>query len=182
MLSDDEWAQIARDVMDRTSLSPYGQEDDAVRWVAIRHGDDHIHLVAMLARQDRRRPRLDFERHNVRERAWPLRNVTGWSQPRLATAPQPAARPAGRRRRPPAVAWTKPPRVTLRRQVITAAAGAGSEQEFFARLDHAGVLVRQRFSAMNPGRGHRVRGRPARRHGARTAGRCGTAAASSPPT
>ena len=44
--------------MHRTGLAPYGEEDDAVRWVAIRHGDDHIHLVAMLARQDGRRPAL----------------------------------------------------------------------------------------------------------------------------
>ena len=57
MLSDDEWAQIACDVMHRTGLAPSGQDDDAVRWVAIRHGDDHIHIVAMLARQDGRRPR-----------------------------------------------------------------------------------------------------------------------------
>ena len=35
---------------------PYGEDDDAVRWVAIRHGEDHIHIVAMLARQDGRRP------------------------------------------------------------------------------------------------------------------------------
>ena len=52
MLSDDEWAQIAGDIMHRTGVAPYGQEDDAVRWVAVRHGDDHIHIVAMLARQD----------------------------------------------------------------------------------------------------------------------------------
>ena len=43
------------------------------------------------------------------------------------------------------------PRITLRRQVTTAAASAGSEQEFFARLDQAGVLVRKRFSTRNPG-------------------------------
>ena len=43
------------------------------------------------------------------------------------------------------------PRITLRRQVTTAAAGAASEQEFFARLDQAGVLVRNRFSTRNPG-------------------------------
>ena len=66
-LSDDEWAQIACDVMDRTGLAPFGEEDDAVRWVAIRHGDDHIHLVAMLARQDGRRPRLSNERYRVRD-------------------------------------------------------------------------------------------------------------------
>jgi hypothetical protein len=28
MLSDDEWAQIAHEVLDRTGLSPYGQEDE----------------------------------------------------------------------------------------------------------------------------------------------------------
>ena len=48
LLSDAEWAGIARDVMDRTGLCPAGQDDDAVRWIAIRHGPDHIHLVAML--------------------------------------------------------------------------------------------------------------------------------------
>ena len=58
LLSDDEWAQIARDVMNRTGLSRYGEEDDGVRWIAVRHGEDHIHIVAMLARQDRRRVRL----------------------------------------------------------------------------------------------------------------------------
>ena len=66
MLSDDEWAQIAHDVMDRTGLSPYGQEDEAVRWVAVRHGDDHIHLVAMLARQDGGKPSVSWERYKVR--------------------------------------------------------------------------------------------------------------------
>ena len=66
MLSDDEWAAVANDVMDRTGLSPYGQEDEAVRWVAVRHGDDHIHIVAMLARQDGGKPGLSWERVKVR--------------------------------------------------------------------------------------------------------------------
>ena len=43
------------------------------------------------------------------------------------------------------------PRVTLRRQVTTAAASANSEQEFFARLNATGILVRMRFSVKNPG-------------------------------
>ena len=45
LLSDSGWAGIARDVMHRTGLCPRGEEDDAVRWIAIRHGPDHIHLV-----------------------------------------------------------------------------------------------------------------------------------------
>jgi hypothetical protein len=37
LLSDAEWADIAADVMHRTGLCPRGQEDDAVRWIAVRH-------------------------------------------------------------------------------------------------------------------------------------------------
>ena len=43
------------------------------------------------------------------------------------------------------------PRVTLRRQVATAAASAKGEDEFFTCLDQAGLLVRKRFSIKNPG-------------------------------
>jgi hypothetical protein len=67
-LTDDDWAQIASDVMDRTGLSPAGQQDIAARWVAIRHGDDHTHIVATLARQDGGNPRLPFDLyHQVSE-------------------------------------------------------------------------------------------------------------------
>ena len=151
MLSDAEWAQIAQDVMHRTGLCPRGDEDDAVRWIAIRHGPDHIHLVAMLARQDRTRPRIVNERYRVRdvciaaERRYGLRSTA------------PADRTAARR---PTRAETgkaarqhrgEPSRLTLRRHVSTAAASAASTGEFFARLDQAGVLVRLRYSTRNPG-------------------------------
>jgi ribosomal protein L35AE/L33A len=39
----------------------------------------------------------------------------------------------------------------LRRAVSAAAGGAGTEQEFFARLDSAGILVRKRYSTAIPG-------------------------------
>jgi hypothetical protein len=39
--------------MARVGLAPHG-DDQAVRWVAVRHSDDHVHLVAALVRQDRR--------------------------------------------------------------------------------------------------------------------------------
>jgi hypothetical protein len=151
MLSDDEWAQVACDLMHRTGLAPYGEEDDAVRWVAVRHGDDHIHIVAMLARQDGRRPRLSNDRYRVRDACLAAEQRYGLR----FTAP--ADRTAARR---PARAETEKaarrgmdeaPRVTLRRHVSTAAAAAGNEQEFFARLEAAGVLVRKRFSARTPG-------------------------------
>ena len=151
MLSDAEWAQIAGDVMHRTGLCPRGEQDDAVRWIAIRHGPDHIHLVAMLARQDRTRPRVHNERYRVRDACLAAEERYGLR----STAP--ADRTAARR---PARAETgkaarhgrgEPPRLTLRRHVATAAASAASTGEFFARLDQSGVVVRLRYSTRNPG-------------------------------
>ena len=52
LLSDHEWAGLARDIMHRTGLAPHGQDDDAVRWIAVRHAADHVHIVGTLARQD----------------------------------------------------------------------------------------------------------------------------------
>ena len=151
VLSDEEWAQIARDVMNRTGLCPDGEEDDAVRWIAVRHGDDHIHVVAMLARQDRRRVRLSYERRNVREACLAAEERYGLEStaPADRTAPRrPTRAETGKAARR---GLDEPPRVTLRRHVTTAAAGAGSEQEFFALLGRAGVLTRPRYSTKNPG-------------------------------
>ncbi|MGH3188631.1 MAG: hypothetical protein ACRDPY_39525 [Streptosporangiaceae bacterium] len=137
--------------MHRTGLSPYGQDDEAVRWVAVRHGDDHIHVVAMLARQDGGKPSLSWERYMVRaaclaaEQRYGLR-CTAPADRTAARRPTRAENEKAARR-----GLDEAPRITLRRQVTTAAASASSEQEFFARLDAAGLLVRKRFSVTNPG-------------------------------
>jgi hypothetical protein len=60
----------------------------------------------------------------------------------------------------------EPPRVTLRRHVAAAAAGARSEPEFFAALERRGVQVRLRYSEHNPGQ---VTGYAVTMPGARTA-------------
>ncbi|HEX6525717.1 MAG TPA: hypothetical protein VF070_37745, partial [Streptosporangiaceae bacterium] len=151
LLSDAEWAQIAQDVMHRTGLCPRGQEDDAVRWIAIRHGPDHIHLVAMLARQDRTRPRVWNERYRVRDACLAAEERYGLRS--TAPADRTAARPPSRAETGKAERQGRrePSRLALRRHVSTAAASAASTQEFFARLDQAGVLVRLRYSTRNPG-------------------------------
>jgi hypothetical protein len=150
LLSDDEWAQVAHDVMHRTGLSPDGQEDDAVRWIAVRHGDDHIHIVAMLARQDGRRPRLSNDRYRVREACRAAEERYGLR--RTAPGDRTAARPPSRAESEKATrnGRTEPPRVTLRRAVSHAAAAAGNEEEFFTLLRDSGVLIRARNSTRNP--------------------------------
>src|SRR5580704_4726101 len=63
VLSDAEWAQVAALIMERTGLA-MAADEGGVRWVAVRHAADHVHLVAVLARQDGGRPRVwnDFYR------------------------------------------------------------------------------------------------------------------------
>jgi hypothetical protein len=151
LMSDHEWAELARDIMHRTGLAPHGQDDDAVRWIAVRHAADHVHIVGTLARQDGARPRFwnDYfrvrdacqaaeERHGLRRTAPGDR--TAGHRPTRAESEK-----ARRHGRPEA------PRVTLRRIVSTAAAGAASEEEFFIRIREAGVLVRTRLSTHEPG-------------------------------
>jgi hypothetical protein len=150
-LSDDEWAAIAHDVMDRTGLARSGDEDNAVRWIAVRHAPDHIHLVVMLARQDGTKPRTWNDRYRVRdacraaERRYGLRSTS----PADRTAPKYPTR--AEKEKATRRGLDEAPRVTLRRAVNLAAASSATAEEFFARLEAAGITVRQRHSTKNPG-------------------------------
>jgi len=150
MLSDAEWARVAERVMARTGLAPMGDESGA-RWVAVRHAPDHIHLVATLARQDGIRPKIWNDFYRVRDacqeaeqwfglRSTAPANRTAARRPTRAETEQAARR-----------GWADTPRTVLRRAVCSAAGAAGTEEEFFARLGQAGVLVRKRYSTTSPG-------------------------------
>ena len=149
-LSDAEWAQVAAGVMSRTGLALEG-DDLGVRWVAVRHAPDHIHIVATLARQDGIRPKIWNDFYRVREACHDAERRFGLRP--TAPADRTAARRPTRAETEKATrrGWTETPRALLRREVCAAAGGAGTEHEFFSRLDEAGVLVRKRYSNTNPG-------------------------------
>ncbi|OLZ62901.1 mobilization protein [Streptomyces sp. IMTB 2501] len=56
-LSDAEWGEIARRIVEAAGIAPAG-DDLACRWIAVRHADDHIHILATTVREDGRRPKL----------------------------------------------------------------------------------------------------------------------------
>ena len=66
-LSDDEWAQVCRAAMERTGIAPAG-DPAGCRWVAVRHADEHVHLVATLAREDGRRSGAMIDGHGPTRR------------------------------------------------------------------------------------------------------------------
>jgi hypothetical protein len=150
-LRDAELLDAVQELMHRTGLSVRGKEGEGVRWVAVCHGDNHVHVVATMARQDGRRAHIDREYIRVGQAArWTERkyglHVTGRADGTAANRPsraeQEKARRAGR---------TVPPRVTLRRKVEAAAAASRTEAEFFTGLAARGLAVRLRNSITNPG-------------------------------
>ena len=81
--------------MDRTGLAPAG-DDLGVRWVAVRHAADHIHIVATLARQDGTRPRMWNDFYRVREACQDAEARFGLRATAAADrTAAPAARPCG---------------------------------------------------------------------------------------
>jgi hypothetical protein len=150
-LRDAELLDAVQELMHRTGLSVRGKEGEGVRWVAVCHGDNHVHVVATMARQDGRRAHIDREYIRVGQAArWAERkyglHVTGRADGTAAKRPsraeQEKARRAGR---------TVPPRVTLRRKVEAAAAASRTEAEFFTGLAARGLAVRLRNSITNTG-------------------------------
>lgn len=55
-LTDGEWADVARRIVAATGIAPEGDEKGC-RWIAVRHADDHIHIMATTVRADGRLPR-----------------------------------------------------------------------------------------------------------------------------
>ena len=66
-LGDGAWMRIAGEIMHRTGLSRYGEEGQGVRWVAVHHGENHIHIAATLARQDGRCASLRNDYYRIGE-------------------------------------------------------------------------------------------------------------------
>jgi hypothetical protein len=77
--SDPQWAGVSAEVMDAVKLAPPG-DANAVRWVAVRHNDDHIHVVATVVRQDGRTAWAWSDWVNARKRCYELERRIGLRQ------------------------------------------------------------------------------------------------------
>jgi len=158
-LSDQEWAEVAVEYVDRIGLAPRGDEDP-VRWVAVRHADNHVHVVATLARQDGKRvwPRNDFYRAREASLAVEARYGLTATSPADRTADPETSRAEQRRHVEQnqqrtalgAPTTAAPDREVLRSKVRVALSGTDSFAEFSERLSLDGVLVRPRMSVRDP--------------------------------
>lgn len=146
ILSDAEWAEVVADVLHRTGIAPRG-DAGGCRWVAVRHADDHVHIAAVLVRQD------TFKKFSPRG-DWPAtRQATTAAEVRLGLirtevpdrtavgAPSRAEMEKAERRE-----LAETPRASLRRAVRVAAVQAQDPAEFFRVLTGLGAVVSERVS------------------------------------
>ncbi|WP_206301196.1 relaxase/mobilization nuclease domain-containing protein [Streptomyces populi] len=154
-LSDEEWADIARRIVAATGIDP-GDGQLGCRWAAVRHADNHIHIIATLVTEDGHRP--DDYRSGARaqaearliEKELGLHEVApgdGTAARRPTSAERHKAERQGRERTA---------REELRETVRRAVAGASSEEEFFDRLADAGLLIRKRVAPSGDLLGYKV--------------------------
>ncbi|TXS80627.1 mobilization protein [Streptomyces sp. me109] len=155
ILSDEEWADIARRIVAATGIDP-GDGQPGCRWAAVRHADDHIHIVATLVTEDGHRPddfrsgaRAQAEARLI-EKELGLHQVApgdGTAAQRPTSAERHKAERQGRERTA---------REELRETVRRAVAGARSDEEFFDRLAAAGLLIRKRAAPSGDLLGYKV--------------------------
>ncbi|MFF8022235.1 relaxase/mobilization nuclease domain-containing protein [Streptomyces sp. NPDC007896] len=155
ILTDEQWADIARRMVSATGIAPDG-DDDACRWAAVRHADDHIHIIATVVRHDGRQARI---RHDgARSQAEARKIEIDYGLRRLNTGDGTAAkRPSSaERHKANRRGKERTSREELRETVRRAAAGVAGEQEFFDRLAAAGLLVSQRVAPSGDLLGYKV--------------------------
>jgi hypothetical protein len=148
-LTDQQWQHIAGEIMAAVGLAPH-HDPHAVRWIAVRHAHDHIHLVATLVRQDGTTAWAWNDRLKARTAAIDLEQRYGLHRTAPAdrtTHRRPGAAELNKSRRQH---QNEVPRDRLRRDVRAAAAAATSEADFLDHLRSAGVLVKLRTSSINP--------------------------------
>ncbi|MFF8962313.1 mobilization protein [Streptomyces globisporus] len=141
ILTDAQWADIARRIVAAAGIAPEGDEE-ACRWVAVRHADDHIHIAATLVRQDGRRPRRDHDIRTVQREARKIETDFGLRRLKPGdgtAAKRPTSKEHFKAKRQGQDTTT---REILRRRVRRAVAAASTETEFFALLEATGVNVR----------------------------------------
>ncbi len=172
VLSDAEWRGVAEDVMDRTGIA--GADDaGGCRWIAVRHDENHIHLMATLVRQDTTRrfhPKNDFTVVRSVCREWETKlglTLTAGADKTATKAPTRGEIEKAARRGGPGLAGpggggggtttaVAPSRVRLRQIVSQTAATKRGTPEFLEGLRAQGLRVHENHGPDGKLRGYAV--------------------------
>ncbi|MFD5385278.1 relaxase/mobilization nuclease domain-containing protein [Streptomyces sp. NPDC127074] len=157
-LSDAYWADIAQRVVEAAGIAPPGDEL-ACRWIAVRHADDHIHILATTVREDGRRPKLHDSGIRVGDACRQVEKDYGLRQLNKGD------RTAGRRptqaemHKAERLGWEQTSRDWLQDRIRAAIPHAASAEELLAYLEADGIAVKPRCGPSGDLLGYAV-GRP----------------------
>ncbi|AYN40158.1 mobilization protein [Streptomyces dangxiongensis] len=157
-LSDAEWAEIAERIVEAAGIAPH-EDDLACRWIAVRHADDHIHILATTVREDGRRPKLHDSGIRVGDACRQIEKDYGLRQLKKGD------RTAGRRptqaemHKAQRLGWEQTSRAWLQDRIRAAIPHASSAEELLAYLQADGIAVKARRGPSGDLLGYAV-GRP----------------------
>jgi hypothetical protein len=143
-LTDAEWAQVARRIVAATGIAPEG-DDRACRWIAVRHADDHIHLVATSVRLDGRRARTNRDGWRAQKECRAIEEEFGLRRLKSGDLTAPKTPTSAEQAKAQRQGRTQTAREWLRDQVTRVAAAARTEDEFFDVLGTLGIKVKHRI-------------------------------------
>ncbi|MDW4907548.1 mobilization protein [Streptomyces sp. ADMS] len=143
-LTDAEWAEVARRVVAATGIAPEGDER-ACRWIAVRHADDHIHIMATTVRADGRRPRTNRDGWRAQRECRKIEAEFGLRRLKSGDLTAPRTPTGAERAKAEHQGLEEPPREWLREQAYAVAAAVRSIDEYFTVLQSLGIQVRPRI-------------------------------------
>ncbi|MFJ9180877.1 relaxase/mobilization nuclease domain-containing protein [Streptomyces sp. NPDC102360] len=142
-LSDAEWGEIAQRIVETAGIAPPG-DDLACRWIAVRHADDHIHILATTVREDGRRPKLHNSGTHVGDECREIEKRYGLRQLKKGDGTG-SRRPAqSEMHKAERLGWDRTSREWLEDRVRAAIPHATSAEELLAYLEADGVAIKSR--------------------------------------
>ncbi|MFF3729871.1 relaxase/mobilization nuclease domain-containing protein [Streptomyces sp. NPDC002476] len=161
-LSDAEWAEIAQRIVEAAGIAP-PRDDLGCRWIAVRHADDHIHILATTVREDGRRPGLHDSGIRVGDACRQIEKDYGLRRLKKGD------RTAGHRpnqaemHKAERLGWEQTSRAWLQDRIRAAIPHASSAEELLAYLEADGIAVKPRRGPSGDLLGYAV-GRPGDRN------------------
>ncbi|WP_327246787.1 relaxase/mobilization nuclease domain-containing protein [Streptomyces sp. NBC_01320] len=143
-LTDAEWAEVSRRVVHAAGIAPEGDEK-ACRWIAVRHADDHIHIMATTVRADGRRPRTHRDGQRAQAECRKIEAEFGLRRLKSGDLTAPRTPTGAERAKADRQGQTVTARQWLREQAYTVAAGIRTEADYFTVLQSLGIKVKTRL-------------------------------------
>ncbi|MEV6141194.1 mobilization protein [Streptomyces sp. NPDC051992] len=143
-LTDTEWAEVARRVVHATGIAPDGDER-ACRWIAVRHADDHIHIMATTVRADGRRPRTHQDGRRAQAECRRIEAEFGLRRLKAGDLTAPRTPTGAERAKAERQGQTITARQWLRERAYAVAAAVHNEADYFTVLQSLGIKVKTRL-------------------------------------